>query len=87
LNSHSLALNIQRNRDEEDSINFESKIQNSNQSRTREAERTLLRLSEKLQGYEDGEMLSSKGQVNKLIKLATDPKALCGMFSGWTAWV
>ena len=81
------ALNLQRNKEEE-SINFNSKMNtSSNQSRTREAERTLLRLSEKLQGYEDGELLSTKGQVNKLIKQATDPKLLSGMFSGWTSWV
>eukprot|EP01080_Neovahlkampfia_damariscottae_P001910 gene1910-1050_t len=82
------ALNLQRNREEE-SINFDSKINqtSSNQSRTREAERTLLRLSEKLQGYENGEILSTKGQVNKLIKQATDPKLLSNMFSGWTSWV
>lgn len=87
------ALNMQRNRDDEES-DSENKanvdvVQGStnNANRNLDAERILLRLSEKLQGYEDGELLSVKGQVSKLIVQATDPALLSKMFFGWQAYL
>ena len=38
------------------------------------AERVLVRLRQKLDGLEDGTLLSVKGQVNHLIREARDPK-------------
>lgn len=56
---------------------------------TREAERALIRLHQKLQGYEDpnGNALSITGQVKYLIKQASSDENLCQMFEGWSAWV
>jgi ataxia telangiectasia mutated family protein len=51
------------------------------------AERVLVRLRQKLDGVEDGTLLSVKGQVNHLIREARDPKNLCRLFSGWQPWI
>ena len=51
------------------------------------AERVLLRLQEKLEGIEDGTLLSVTGQVNHLIQEAMDPHNLCQLFPGWQAWI
>lgn len=66
--------------------NEENQFQLKQKKGNRNAEMILIRLNEKLQGYEDGEILSVKGQVNKLINQAKDPKSLSSMFSGWSAW-
>ena len=39
------------------------------------AERALLRVTQKLEGREEGSKLSVEGQVNSLIQQATDPCA------------
>eukprot|EP01119_Soliformovum_irregulare_P003410 TRINITY_DN1390_c0_g2_i1.p1 TRINITY_DN1390_c0_g2~~TRINITY_DN1390_c0_g2_i1.p1 ORF type:complete len:551 (-),score=136.76 TRINITY_DN1390_c0_g2_i1:183-1682(-) len=52
-----------------------------------DAERTLLRIKQKLQGYEYGETLTVVGQVHQLINEATDEAKLCRMFPGWAPWV
>lgn len=52
-----------------------------------DAERALLRLKEKLQGYEEGELFNVKGQVNKLISQATDPALLSQLFHGWSSFM
>ncbi|OMO91969.1 hypothetical protein CCACVL1_06941, partial [Corchorus capsularis] len=49
--------------------------------------RALLRVKQKLDGYEDGEMRSVHGQVQQLIQDAIDPKRLYQMFPGWGAWM
>ena len=51
------------------------------------AERVLIRLRQKLDGIEDGTLLSVKGQVNHLIREARDPKNLCRLFPGWQPWI
>ncbi|CAB3982970.1 serine- kinase ATM [Paramuricea clavata] len=51
------------------------------------AERVLVRLRQKLDGVEDGTLLSVKGQVNHLIREARDPKNLCRLFPGWQPWI
>lgn len=52
-----------------------------------QAARALQRLREKLQGAEDGELLSVAGHVQRLIQQATAPDLLCHMFPGWSPWV
>jgi len=51
------------------------------------AERVLLRLKQKLSGFEDGVQLSIAGQVNHLIQEARDVNNLCRLFPGWQAYI
>ena len=53
------------------------------------AERTLMRIRNKLQGYEDstGEGLGVEGQVEQLISNATDTKNLSRIYVGWAPWI
>ncbi|KAL1153771.1 hypothetical protein V6Z11_A09G199000 [Gossypium hirsutum] len=51
----------------------------------KDAARALLRVKQKLDGYEEGEMRSVHGQ--QLIQDAIDPERLCQMFPGWGAWM
>ena len=48
----------------------------------KEAEKTLKRLEQKLQGLEYGVAMTVEGQVNQLINEAQDPERLCKMFHG-----
>lgn len=54
---------------------------------SKEAERALLRVRQKLSQTEYGEALSVGGQVEILINEARDPERLCRMFPGWAPWV
>lgn len=56
-------------------------------SGNKDAERALLRLKAKLQGYEYGQALSVEGQVKQLIAEAQDPTRLAEMFAGWAPWM
>ncbi|XP_055888527.1 serine-protein kinase ATM-like isoform X2 [Biomphalaria glabrata] len=51
------------------------------------AERTLLRLKQKLNGQEGNAQLSISGQVNYLIQKASDPRNLCKLFAGWQPYL
>ncbi|CAH9111684.1 unnamed protein product [Cuscuta epithymum] len=53
----------------------------------KDAARALMRVKQKLDGYEDGELRSVHGQVQQLIQDATDPDRLSHMFPGWGAWL
>ncbi|KAI9087642.1 hypothetical protein K1719_030512 [Acacia pycnantha] len=53
----------------------------------KDATRALLRVKQKLDGYEEGEMRSVHGQVQQLIQDAIDPERLCQLFPGWGAWL
>ncbi|ONK66300.1 uncharacterized protein A4U43_C06F6270 [Asparagus officinalis] len=53
----------------------------------KDAARATLRVKQKLDGYEDGEMRSVQGQVQQLIQDAIDTDRLCQMFPGWGAWL
>ncbi|CAJ1975137.1 unnamed protein product [Sphenostylis stenocarpa] len=53
----------------------------------KDATRALLRVKQKLDGYEEGEMRSIHGQVQQLIQDAIDSERLCQMFPGWGAWL
>ena len=50
-------------------------------------EQILYSVRQKLEGTCSGCDLSFEGVVNKLIVEATNPKMLCSMFHGWTAWL
>lgn len=73
------AMRLQR-RDDEGSMTVPDK--DSSEKNVLDAERTLLRLKQKLQGYESGQVLSVPGQVQHLINAAMDPAVLCKMFQG-----
>ena len=53
-----------------------------------DAQRTLLRIRQKLQGFEDpnGEALSVEGQVKVLVNQARDQETLALMYEGWSAF-
>ena len=53
---------------------------------TKEADRALMRIKEKLEGREEGVVLSEAGHVAFLIQTATDPELLCQMYVGWQAY-
>lgn len=51
--------------------------------------RTINKIKEKLQGYEDstsGEQQGVEGQVQLLINSARDSNNLCTLFAGWAPW-
>lgn len=52
-----------------------------------EAERSLIKVREKLSGIEEGSTLSVKGQVSALIGIATNHELLCQMYPGWQPWM
>ena len=53
------------------------------------AERALMRIKDKLQGYDDssGDSLSVEGQVNLLVNEAQSAKNLCMLYPGWAPWL
>lgn len=53
----------------------------------KDATRALMRVKQKLDGYEEGEMRSVHGQVQQLIQDAIDPDRLCQLYPGWGAWL
>eukprot|EP01060_Flectonema_neradi_P021167 TRINITY_DN286_c0_g2_i7.p1 TRINITY_DN286_c0_g2~~TRINITY_DN286_c0_g2_i7.p1 ORF type:complete len:1950 (+),score=295.47 TRINITY_DN286_c0_g2_i7:2467-8316(+) len=60
---------------------------NSTPDGNNDAELAVMRVVEKLDGYEDGEYLSIKGQVNDLIRTATSEDTLALMYAGWAPWM
>ncbi|KAH6798041.1 Serine/Threonine-kinase ATM-like protein [Perilla frutescens var. hirtella] len=79
---------MQRQKDIDDDIdaNLEDSEEDEYEG-NKDAARALLRVKQKLDGYEDGEMRSVHGQVQQLIQDAIDPDRLCHMFPGWAAWL
>ncbi|KAJ3694312.1 hypothetical protein LUZ60_009792 [Juncus effusus] len=79
------ALQRQKETDEE----IESGLESSQEAYegNKDAARASLRVKQKLDGYEDGEMRSVQGQVQQLIQDAVDIDRLCQMFPGWGAWL
>eukprot|EP00899_Mesostigma_viride_P015595 jgi/Mesvir1/24036/Mv10774-RA.1 len=53
----------------------------------RDAARALLRIKQKLEGYEEGEARGIQGQVQQLLQQAMDPDRLCRLFPGWAPWL
>ncbi|KAL0315150.1 UNVERIFIED_CONTAM: Serine/threonine-protein kinase ATM [Sesamum calycinum] len=79
---------MQRQKDIDD--DFDASLEDSDEDEyegNKDAARALLRVKQKLDGYEDGEMRSVHGQVQQLIQDAIDPDRLCHMFPGWGAWL
>lgn len=52
-----------------------------------DAERALMRVGQKLDGYEGSELRSVEGQVQQLLQDAQDPEKLCAMYAGWAPWL
>ncbi|PKA53875.1 Serine/threonine-protein kinase ATM [Apostasia shenzhenica] len=78
---------LQRQKETDD--DSDSSLENSQDEYegNRDAARAILRVKQKLDGYEDGEMHSVPGQVQQLIQDAIDTDRLCQMFPGWGAWL
>eukprot|EP01018_Ginkgo_biloba_P024682 Gb_40159 [translate_table: standard] len=79
------ALQRQKETDEEETSDMESS-EDENEG-NKDATRALMRVKQKLDGYEEGEMRSIQGQVQQLIQDALDSERLCQMFPGWGAWL
>lgn len=80
-------LTVTTNNSQDLSLSDNSNHQTTRIPSNKMAERVLLRLQEKLEGIEDGTLLSVTGQVNHLIQEAMDPHNLCQLFPGWQAWI
>ena len=52
-----------------------------------DAERALVRVAAKLDGYEGAELRTVAGQVQQLLQDAQDPDLLCALYPGWAPWV
>ncbi|XP_058091812.1 serine/threonine-protein kinase ATM isoform X2 [Magnolia sinica] len=78
---------LQRQKETDDDI--ESGLEDSQDvcEGNKDAARALMRVKQKLDGYEEGEMRSVQGQVQQLIQDAIDAEHLCQMFPGWGAWM
>ncbi|CAL1538508.1 unnamed protein product [Lymnaea stagnalis] len=63
------------------------KTNESRENQNKLAERTLLRLKQKLNGLEGNAQLSVSGQVNFLIQKASDPRNLCKLYAGWQPYL
>jgi serine-protein kinase ATM len=65
--------------------------ENARQTKLRKdiANRTLMRIRNKLQGFDDSSFssLSVEGFVQLLITEAQDPRNLCKVFAGWAPWL
>ncbi|KAL3824832.1 hypothetical protein ACJIZ3_020861 [Penstemon smallii] len=79
---------MQRQKDIDDDLDADLEDSDEDEYEgNKDAARALLRVKQKLDGYEDGEMRSVHGQVQQLIQDAIDPDRLCHMFPGWGAWL
>ncbi len=61
--------------------------ENVENSGNKMAERCLLRVAQKLNGFEEGHVMSIQGQVNALLQQSRDPRRLCSLFKGWQAYL
>ncbi|XP_027337565.1 serine/threonine-protein kinase ATM [Abrus precatorius] len=78
---------LQRQKEMDDDLDTTWEEPQNDYQGNKDAARALLRVKQKLDGYEDGEMRSIHGQVQQLIQDAIDPERLCQMFPGWGAWL
>nr|XP_027123123.1 serine/threonine-protein kinase ATM isoform X2 [Coffea arabica] len=77
-------------RQKETDYDLETSLEGSEEDEyegNKDAARALLRVKQKLDGYEEGEMRSVRGQVQQLVQDAIDPDRLSQMFPGWGAWM
>ncbi|XP_065875882.1 serine/threonine-protein kinase ATM isoform X2 [Euphorbia lathyris] len=78
---------LQRQKDKDDDADaILEEIEDENEG-NKDAARALMRVKQKLDGYEEGELRSVHGQVQQLIQDAIDSDRLCQMFAGWGAWM
>jgi ataxia telangiectasia mutated family protein len=80
----------QAEKDEEKGYKIKDRGSVSTSDERSQATKTLSKIKEKLQGYEDstsGEQQGVEGQVQLLINSARDPNNLCTMFPGWGPWI
>lgn len=79
------ALQRQKETEDYDGMNLEG-LQEEFEG-NKDAARALMRVKQKLDGYEGGEMRSIHGQAQQLIQDAIDTDRLSHMFPGWGAWM
>jgi len=79
------ALQRQKETEDYDGMNLEG-LQEEFEG-NKDATRALMRVKQKLDGYEGGEMRSIHGQAQQLIQDAIDTDRLSHMFPGWGAWM
>ena len=51
------------------------------------AVRVLRRVAQKLDGQEEGHLMSVEGRVNALIQQARDPRRLMAIYYGWQSYL
>ncbi|XP_020523147.1 serine/threonine-protein kinase ATM isoform X2 [Amborella trichopoda] len=78
---------LQRQKETDDDVDAVMEDSEDEIEGNKDATRALLRVKQKLDGYEDGEMKSVQGQVQRLIQNAIDTENLCNLFPGWGAWL
>ncbi|KAM3751704.1 hypothetical protein ACB098_04G130100 [Castanea mollissima] len=78
---------LQRQKETDDDIETILEDSQDECEGNKDATRALMRVKKKLDGYEEGEMRSVRGQVQQLIQDAIDPERLCHMYPGWGAWL
>ncbi|GJU96059.1 serine/threonine-protein kinase ATM isoform X1 [Tanacetum coccineum] len=78
---------LERQKETDDDLEASLEDSEGQYEGNKDAARALLRVKQKLDGYEEGEMRSVHGQVQQLIQDAIDPDRLCNMFPGWAAWL
>ncbi|KAL3529546.1 hypothetical protein ACH5RR_008868 [Cinchona calisaya] len=78
---------LQRQKETDDDLETSLEGSEEEYEGNKDAARALLRVKQKLDGYEEGEMRSVHGQVQQLIQDAIDPDRMCQMFPGWGAWM
>ncbi|CAB4280796.1 unnamed protein product [Prunus armeniaca] len=78
---------LQRQKETDDDLNLSCEGLQDGYEGNKDAARALMRVKQKLDGYEEGEMRSIHGQVQQLIQDAIDPERLCQLFPGWGAWL
>ncbi|KAH7658740.1 Non-specific serine/threonine protein kinase protein [Dioscorea alata] len=78
---------LQRQEETDDDLSSSLESPNYADEGNKDAARAKLRVKQKLDGYEEGELRSVQGQVQQLIQDAIDIDRLCQMFPGWGAWL
>ncbi|XP_071734165.1 serine/threonine-protein kinase ATM [Rutidosis leptorrhynchoides] len=78
---------LERQKETDDDLETSLEDSEDEYEGNKDAARALLRVRQKLDGYEEGEMRSVHGQVQQLIQDAIDPDRLCQMFPGWASWL
>ncbi|KAK9278063.1 hypothetical protein L1049_027621 [Liquidambar formosana] len=78
---------LQRQKETDDDLETSLEGSQDEYEGNKDAARALMRVKQKLDGYEEGEMRSVHGQVQQLIQDAIDPERLCQLFPGWGAWL